>query len=63
MCADAMADTGCPVLSAWKASPVIMNQLLKDRLVIMQYEHLGRASLADNIDLLAPLISHVGFLV
>lgn len=40
-----------------------MSQLLKDKLVILQYATLGRASLADNIDLLAPLISTVGFLL
>ena len=52
----------CPVLAAWKQSSVVMSQLLKDRLVILQYPTLSRASLADNVDLLAPLITHMGFL-
>ena len=57
----AMAEpTKDPVLEAWANSPVVMAQILKDRLVILQYPKLGRATLADNTDILAPLISHVG---
>ena len=63
MCADAMDDLSCPVLSAWKASEAVMNQVLKDKLVVVQYAHLGRSSLADNVDLLAPVICHLGVLV
>ncbi|OLQ04385.1 hypothetical protein AK812_SmicGene12543 [Symbiodinium microadriaticum] len=32
----------CPVLAAWKQSSVVMSQLLKDRLVILQYPTLSR---------------------
>ena len=61
----AAMETGplCPVISGWRNSCSVMAQLLKDKLVVLQYPSLGRASLADNIDLLAPLISTVGFLV
>ncbi|CAE7307183.1 unnamed protein product [Symbiodinium sp. CCMP2456] len=36
------AGPSCPVLSAWKQSPVVMSQLLKDKLVIVQYASLSR---------------------
>ena len=53
----------CPVQSAWAKSTVVMSQILKDKLVILQYPTLSRASLADNVDLLAPLINHLGILI
>ena len=56
----ASANASCPVLSAWANSRVVMSQLLKDKLVILQYPHLTRDSLADNVDLLAPVINLLG---
>ena len=51
----------CPVLRAWSKSQVVMNQVVKaKRLLLLQHKKLGRAMLVDNMEVLAPLINHLG---
>ena len=50
----------CPVLRAWMTSDVIMNRVCKPTLLILQHKTLGRPTLSDNVELLAPLINHIG---
>lgn len=50
----------CPVMRAWSQSSVVVQQLLKGKLVVLQYNVLGRPAVSDNVELLAPLINHIG---
>ena len=50
----------CPVMRAWSKSPVVMQQMMNGKLVVLQYNTLGRPAVSDNVDLLAPLINHIG---
>ena len=52
----------CPVLAAWGLSEGLMNRLCKANLLVLQYQSLGRPTLSDNVELLAPLINNVGAL-
>ena len=53
----------CPVLEAWSKSAVIMGQMTKaKKMLLLQYPTLGRATLVDNADVLAPLLNHMGHL-
>ncbi|CAE7301317.1 unnamed protein product [Symbiodinium microadriaticum] len=51
---------GCPVLRAWAGTPCIMQRLLKSRILAVNHATLGRAALSDNVEVLAPLINHLG---
>ena len=53
---------GCPVLRAWAGTPCIMQRLLKSRILAVNHATLGRAALSDNVEVLAPLINHLGTL-
>ena len=50
----------CPVMRAWSKSSVVVQQLLKGKLVVLQYNTLGRPAVSDNVELLAPLIDAIG---
>ena len=50
----------CPVLRAWSKSPTVMSFLMKGKVVVLQHPQLGRATLEDNADLVAPLIDVLG---
>ena len=54
----------CPVLSAWQASPVVMSRLTQASLIQIPSKTLKfkRENLADNVDLLGPLINNLGSL-
>ena len=55
-----LAHEPCSVMRAWAQSPLVMQQLLNGKLVVLQYNTLGRPAVSDNVDLLAPLINHIG---
>ena len=53
----------CPILRAWSKSPTIMGQVAKARrMLILQHDKLNRATLVDNMEVLAPVINHLGTL-
>ena len=54
----------CPVLSAWEKSKTVMNRLMQGCLVHLppDTKKIKRDHLAENVELLGPLIKNVGFL-
>lgn len=58
----AMECEACPVLKAWAGSPCVAQRLLKSRILAVNHATLGRPALSDNVEVLAPLINHLGTL-
>ena len=62
--ASAMAEADqverCSVLRSWTRSPAVMGMLLKGKLVLLRHPQLGRATLEDNGEIVAPLIQALG---
>lgn len=57
----ASAPESCPVLKAWSKSASVMSQVCKaKKLLVLQHGKLDRATLVDNIELLSPLLNHIG---
>lgn len=55
------APESCPVLKAWSKSASIMSQVCRaKKLLVLQHGKLNRATLVDNIELLSPLLNHIG---
>ena len=52
----------CPVLRAWASSEQVKRMLLKGKVLQLNYPKLGRPMLADNTDVLAPILNALGFL-
>ena len=47
----------CPVLRAWASSEQVKRMLLKGKVLQLNYPKLGRPTLADNTDVLAPILN------
>ena len=54
--------TPCPVLAAWQGSEQVMQRLMKGCVVFLppDTKKIQREHLSENVDLLAPLLEHVG---
>ena len=63
--AETTPNSACPVLSLWHQSPIVMSRVTQTSLVQIPPKtvKIKREHLADNVDLLGPLINHLGALV
>ena len=53
---------GCPVLSAWAALPYLMKRASEGKISTVGEQGITRATVADNAEILKPIILHFGAL-
>ena len=57
-------DLQCPVMTAWHGSQIVMTRMMQGQVVHLppQTQKIKREHLSENVDLLGPLLNHLGYL-
>ena len=59
---DAASALDCPVIKEWMGLEALVERATKGQIAVVNGKQLSRDTVADNYELLGPLISHYGIL-